>query len=117
MSNIIDNDKNSTPLLDFIETKNGHFYTGVHDFISTKHIYFIPVPNEKPLDFLLLAALWRMEHSNTRFSVYCLTHYSTITPPQAILIHKADILKTNVNLLPTKKTKQRNFTIKNIKQD
>jgi len=106
-----------TQLLDCIETNNGHVHRGIVDFISTKHIYMISFPEYDSLDYILLASLWRMEHSHTRFSVYCITHYPHLSIPKVILIHKSDIKHTNVALSPTKKTKQRNFTIKNIKQD
>lgn len=105
---------NGENLLDYIETKNGILHYGIIDFITTKHVYLFDFSKDESPDYILMAAYWKMTNSVTRFSVFCIIEYPNIRLPRVVLIPKSNIKATNAVLTPTKKPKQRNFTIKDI---
>lgn len=98
-------------LLNNIEKKNGQKLFGVIDYISTKHVYFFDFSKTTP-DMIMLASFWKMEQFPARFSVYCITNYPALKLPPVVLIPKIDINTADIDLQPTKKAKQRTFSIK-----
>lgn len=90
---------------------------GIVDYVTTKHLYMFDFSKNENPDYILLASWWKMSIDPNRFSVYCVLNYPELKLPRTVLIPKALIKKTNASTIPTKKPKQRNFTIKSSAKD
>ena len=101
-------------LLNKIELKNGKSFIGIVDYITTKQLYFFDFTNEKYIDYILLAILWKGNYDNMRFSVFCAINFPNIDLPRVILLPQSNIEDIDGMLPEFDKPKQKKRIIKNL---
>lgn len=99
-------------LLNQVTLKDGRKYVGIVDYVTTKQIYFFDFTGEASLDYTLLSIMWKGNHADMRFSVYCAIEHPNIQLPNVILIPQNNIDKILGNYDHHEKPKQRKRIIK-----
>jgi hypothetical protein len=99
-------------LLNKLKLKDGRELIGIIDYTTTKHAYFFDFTNEQNIDYLLLSIMWKGNHDNMRFSVFCTVYYPEVELPSALLVPQ-NLIKTLQGRLPDYiKPKQRKRIIR-----
>jgi hypothetical protein len=99
-------------LFNKITLKDGRVVKGIIDYITTKQIYFFDYTNNKNVDYVLLSILWKGNHDNMRFSVFCAIEFPELELPNVILIPQSNISSMTGSLPNYEKHKQRKRIIK-----
>ena len=101
-------------LLNTIELKDGRKLLGIVDFVTTKQLYFFDFTNEHTIDYVTLSILWKGNHAEMRFSVFCTVEYPNVRLPKVVLIPQSNIKDIKGKLPDYKKPKQKKRLIKVI---
>ena len=86
-------------LLDKIQLENGREYSGIIDFVNTKHVYFFDMTNNCDVDPLIMIILWKGYNPELRFSVWAMMNHPHYQLPQVLLLPQKNII--NQVLKPT----------------
>ena len=99
-------------LFNKIMMKDGRDVIGIIDFVTSKQIYFFDYTNNKNIDFTLLSILWKGNHADMRFSVFCAIEFPELELPNVVLIPQSNIKEIKGKLPDYQKHKQRKRIIK-----
>ena len=101
-------------LLNTVELKDGRKLMGIIDYVTTKQLYFFDFTEEHTVDYVTLSILWKGNHAEMRFSVFCTIEYPTIKLPKVVLIPQSNVKEIKGKLPDYKKPKQKKRIIKII---
>ncbi len=99
-------------LFNKITLKDGRQIKGIIDYVTTKQIYFFDYTNNKNVDYVLLSILWKGNHADMRFSVFCAIEFPDLDLPTVVLIPQSNIINIEGKLPDYQKHKQRKRIIK-----
>ena len=77
-------------LLETITLDTGRVFVGIVELITKKHVYMFDF-SKSPKEYIELAILWKGNHPDLRFSVYCSIEHPGIILPKTVLIPVSSI--------------------------
>jgi len=99
-------------LFNQITLKDGRELRGIIDYVTSKQIYFFDYTNNKNVDYILLSILWKGNHSDMRFSVFCAIEFPDLDLPNVVLVPQSNVAEIRGLLPEYQKHKQRKRIIK-----